>query len=62
MARYGVACAIVLFALTIGQIGVSSQGGTSLVRVTPLGSHAGELCTFRPCHVVRGSHRHPHSL
>jgi L-ascorbate metabolism protein UlaG (beta-lactamase superfamily) len=46
MARYGVACAIVLFALTIGHIGLFSQGRTSLVRVTPLGSHAGELCTF----------------
>jgi len=45
MARYGVACAIVSFVLTIGQISVVGQGGTSLVRVTPLGSHTGELCT-----------------
>ena len=37
---------VIALALLFGQAVGAGQSGTGLVRVTPLGSHPGELCTF----------------
>ena len=46
MRRHVAAAALPALALVLLQAPASTQGGTPFVRVTPLGSHPGELCTF----------------